>query len=140
MDKRPSKRVANGMRILHYERELKRLVRAQLERVEAGLVEVDGGQEREVPTGRIDITARDANGHYVVIELKAGPCPAGALEQVLGYSADIEAETGTPCRAVLVASQFSDRLRAAAKRANECYLVTYQVEQMGFEEPVPQPQ
>ena len=31
---------------------------------------------------------RDADGNFVVIELKAGPCPAGALEQVLGYSSD----------------------------------------------------
>lgn len=70
--------------------------------------------ERAVATGKIDITARDANGHFVVIELKAGPCPHGALEQVLAYSADLEDETGTPCRVVLVASQFSDRPRAAA--------------------------
>ncbi len=139
MDKQPTKRVANATRIIHYESELKRLVRNQLERVEPGLIEADGGRERAVPTGRIDITARDVNGNFVVIELKAGPCPIGALEQVLGYSADIEAETGTPCRAVLVASQFSDRLRAAAKRANEVYLVTYQMEGVGFGAAPPPP-
>jgi RecB family endonuclease NucS len=127
-----SKRVRNQTRIFHYETELKRLVRRQLDRVEPGLVEADGGHEREVASGRIDITAQDSNGHWIVIELKAGPCPIGALEQVLAYSVDMESETGTPCRAVLVAADFSERLRSAAKRAREVYLVRYQVEGMEF--------
>jgi RecB family endonuclease NucS len=125
-----SKRTRNITRILHYEKELKSLLRRQLECVEPGLVEADGGRERAVATGKIDITALDANGHYVVIELKVGPCPHGALEQVLAYSTDLEAETGQPCRAVLVASDFSDRLRSAAKRARDVHLVVYQVDGM----------
>jgi len=128
----PSKRVLNKARILHYEKELKTLLRRQLDKVEPGLVAADNGQEREVASGRIDITARDADGNLVVIELKAGPCPAGALEQVLGYSSDLEEETGTRCRAVIVASEFSLRQRSAAKRARELHLVTYQVEHMDF--------
>jgi RecB family endonuclease NucS len=128
----PSKRVLNKARILHYEKELKTLLRRQLYKVEPGLVAADDGREREVASGRIDITARDADGNFVVIELKAGPCPAGALEQVLGYSSDLEEETGTRCRAVLVASEFSLRQRSAAKRAHELHLVTYQVEHMDF--------
>ncbi len=80
-----------------------------------------------VASGRIDITARDANGHFVVIELKAGKCPAGALEQVLGYSSDLERETGTPCRSVLVASHFSKRLCSAADRTQSLMLFTYEV-------------
>jgi RecB family endonuclease NucS len=128
----PSKRVLNKARILHYEKELKTLLRRQLDKVEPGLVAADDGREREVASVRIDITARDADGNFVVIELKAGPCPAGALEQVLGYSSDLEEETGTRCRAVLVASEFSLRQRSAAKRARELHLVTYQVEHMDF--------
>jgi RecB family endonuclease NucS len=127
-----SKRVKTQTRILHYEKELKALLRAQLEKVEPGLVADDGGREREVASGRIDITARDADGNFVVIELKVGPCPTGALEQVLGYSSDLEEETGLRCRAVLVASEFSQRQRAAAKRARDVHLVTYQVERMDF--------
>jgi RecB family endonuclease NucS len=129
-----SKRTRNITRILHYEKELKSLLRRQLECVEPGLVEADGGRERAVATGKIDITALDANGHYVVIELKVGPCPHGALEQVLAYSTDLEAETGQPCRAVLVASDFSDRLRSAAKRARDVHLVVYQVDGMAIVE------
>ena len=126
-------------RIFHYERELKISLRSQLELVEPGLVEADGGHERVVATGKIDITARDANGHFVVIELKAGPCPHGALEQVLAYSSDLETETGTPCRAILVASEFPERIRAAAKRATEVYLVTYELGPIGVGGSLPQP-
>ncbi len=128
------KRVRAQTRIFNYEKELKSSLRRQLERVEPGLVAADNGRERQVATGKIDITAFDKDGNYVVIELKVGPCPNGALEQVLAYSTDLETETGMPCRAVLVASQFSDRIRAAAKRARDVFLVTYQVENMGFGE------
>jgi RecB family endonuclease NucS len=126
-----SNRTRNMTRIIHYEKELKALLRRQLECVEPRLVEADGGRERAVATGKIDITARDANGHYVGIELKVGPCPHGALEQVLAYTTDLEAETGQPCRAVLVASDFSARLRSAAKRAHGVDLVEYEVSAMG---------
>lgn len=140
MDERPeSRRVRNARRIFSYEKELKTAIRRQLDMVEAGLVEADGGRERVVATGKIDITAKDVNGYYVVIELKAGPCPHGALEQVLAYSTDLEDETGTPCRAVLVASHFSDRLRAAAKRARDVYLVTYELNQVNLGSPLPPP-
>jgi RecB family endonuclease NucS len=130
METKPSKRVGNQVRILHYEKELKMLVRQQLDRVEPGLVEADGGREREVASGRIDITARDRYGNFVVIELKAGPCPNGALEQMLAYSADMEAETGVPCRAVLLAAEFSPRLESAAKRAHDVFLVRYALSDM----------
>lgn len=136
MDEKPiAKRVQTQTRILNYEKELKKLLRAQLEKIEPGLVADDDGRERAVPTGRIDITARDAQGHFVVIELKVGPCPPGAIEQVLGYSNDLEEETGTRCRAVLVASEFSDRQRAAAKRARDINLLTYRVEDMHVDRP-----
>jgi RecB family endonuclease NucS len=134
MDKPVSKKTRNITRIIHYEKELKAILRQRLDRVEKGLVAADGGRERAVATGKIDITARDVGGNYVVIELKVGPCPVGAMEQVLGYASDLEAETGTPCRAVIIASEFSERLRAAARRAHELYLVNYVLEDMGFEE------
>jgi RecB family endonuclease NucS len=132
MEGQATPRARTKARIFSYERELKSALRRQLALVEPGLVEADGGRERAVATGRIDITARDRNGHFVVIELKAGPCPHGALEQVLAYSTDLEAETGTPCRAVLVASEFSERLRAAARRATGIALVTYELDQVNL--------
>lgn len=126
-------------RVFRYESELQAALRRELNLVEPGLVEADGGRERIVATGRIDITARDSSGGYVVIELKAGPCPNGALEQVLAYSSDLETETGTPCRAVLVASEFSERQRAAARRAQGVILFTYEVARVTLESTLPPP-
>jgi RecB family endonuclease NucS len=123
-------------RLFRYERELQAAIRRQLSLVEPGLVEADGGRERSVATGKIDIVARDEAGRFVVIELKAGPCPQGALEQLLAYASDLDGETGTRCRAILVAAQFSDRLRAAAKRVDDLALVTYEL-QMGFAKDAP---
>jgi endonuclease len=116
---------ASQVRHFHSERELNMLMRRKLNDVEPGLVAADNGRERAVATGKIDITALDIKGNYVVIELKLGPCPNGAIEQVLAYSSDLEQETGKPCRSIIVASEFSDRQRAAATRANDLYLVTY---------------
>lgn len=107
------------------EKEMQVQVRKQLGSLEAGLQAVDDGAEVTVPTGKIDILARDAIGRTVVIELKAGKCPAGALEQLLAYTYDIEQDEGKPARAMLVAGSFTDRIRAAARRANGVELKTY---------------
>lgn len=107
------------------EREMQAQVRGQLSQLEEGLQIADGGSEISVATGRIDIVARDARGVLVAIELKAGKCPAGALEQVLAYAHSLSLERNEPVRAMLIAGAFSDRLRAAAKRANDVELKTY---------------
>jgi hypothetical protein len=107
------------------EREMQAQVRLQLGQIEEGLKVADGGAETTVATGKIDIVARDANGILVAIELKAGKCPAGALEQVLAYAHSLSVERGEPVRAMLIAGSFSDRLRAAAKRAHDVVLKTY---------------
>jgi RecB family endonuclease NucS len=138
-DSPPSPRVNIKQRLVHYEKELKALMRAQLDKIETGLVAIDGGKERAVETGRIDITARDVMGRYVVIELKAGPCPTGAIEQVMGYTQDLEQETGQPCRAVIVASEFSPRQRSAVKRVRDIHLVTCSLGTMAFAKELPQP-
>jgi RecB family endonuclease NucS len=137
MQGKPDPETRERGRIFRYERELQSAVRRQLALVEPGLVEADGGRERAVATGKIDIVARDAAGNFVVIELKAGDCPHGALERLLAYSTDLEAETGTPCRSMLVAAQFSDRIRAAAARARDVSLVTYEVGQVNLESVIP---
>ncbi len=107
------------------ERNMQSAVRRSIGELESGLVVVDGGFERSVATGKIDILARDQSGKLTVIELKAGRCPAGALEQALGYADSVSAEDGEPVRAVLVAASFSDRQVAAAKRINDLKLYTY---------------
>lgn len=107
------------------EKEMQAQVRMQLEGLEEGLVAIDNGTEVTVATGRIDILAKDGHGTTVVIELKPGKCPPGALEQLLAYTYDIEQDTGQPARAMLVAGSFSDRTRAAARRAGSVDLRVY---------------
>jgi len=116
---------ASGL-VFRLEREMQAAVRKQLEMLEPGLNEADGGSEIALPTGRPDIVAEDENGTLVVIELKAGACPSGALEQVLGYAEALSEDRGKPVRAYLVASEFSDRIRAAAKRVRDLELRTYE--------------
>lgn len=108
------------------EKEMHAAVRKQLGNLEAGLIENDDGKEVGVSTGYIDIVARDKNKKFVVIELKAGICPPGAMEQALGYAQALEEERGEEARVMLIAAGFSDRIRAAAKRTKGLQLLTYE--------------
>jgi hypothetical protein len=112
--------------LFQLEREMQAAVRKQLHKLEAGLTEDDGGSEVVVSTGRIDIVARDKDRRLVAIELKAGLCPAGAIEQVLGYAEALSFERKEAVRAYLIAGEFSDRARAAAKRVRDLELRTYE--------------
>jgi len=112
--------------VFKLEREMQAAVRKQLAALEPGLLEADNGFEVTVATGRIDILARDKTGQLVVIELKAGSCPPGALEQTLGYAEALAEERGEPVRAYLIAADFPDRIRAAAKRVHGLELRTYE--------------
>ena len=113
--------------VFRYERELQEAVRKQLSALEPGLVVDDQGYEAIFETGRSDILARDANGAAVVIELKAGKCPKGAIEQVLGYADDWAASGEQKVRAIVVAGEFSPRQIAAANRIPDLELKTYQL-------------
>lgn len=107
------------------EKEMQAAIRQDLVSLEPGLQAVDDGTEVSTTTGRIDILARDSSGLLVAIELKAGPCPPGAIEQVLGYAQALADERGEDTRAILIASSFNDRQRAAAKRCLDLALRTY---------------
>lgn len=114
-----------GFRI---EREMHSAVRHQLDALEPGLREADGGVEISVPTGRIDILAEDQQGRLVVIELKVGSCPPGALEQAQGYADAIETREGRPVRAIVIAESFPDRVRSAARRMRDLELRSYELQ------------
>ena len=118
----------NAISVFKYENELQEALRKQLAAIESGLVIDDGGYENVFPTGRSDILARDSLGHAVVIELKAGRCPKGAIEQVLGYVQDWIDGGEAQVRAIIIAGEFPDRVKAAAKRIPDLKLMTYRLQ------------
>lgn len=61
------------------ERDLQKALRREISQLEAGLVIIDDGVERSVPSGFIDITAQDSSKAIVVIELKAGTADRAAI-------------------------------------------------------------
>ncbi|MBV9154571.1 MAG: DUF91 domain-containing protein [Alphaproteobacteria bacterium] len=67
------------------ERDLQTNLRRHIDDLEPGLSIIDGGKERKVSSGFIDITARDRAGSAVAIELKAGTADRADLGQVLSY-------------------------------------------------------
>jgi Endonuclease NucS C-terminal domain len=98
------------------EQDMQRALRRALEQLEPGLTIVDGGAERRVESGFIDITARDSAGRTVVIEIKAGTAGRDAIGQILGYMGNVVAEqANSNVRGILVASEFSAAAQAAAR-------------------------
>jgi hypothetical protein len=96
------------------ETELHKALRANIEQLEVGLKLIDGGKERTVPSGRIDITAEDKNGKTVVIELKSGAADREAVGQIASYLGDV-ANGGAGVRGILIAHEFLPRALAAAR-------------------------
>ena len=102
--------------IVGLERDLQAALRRAIEQLEPGLEIIDDGAERSVASGYIDITARDARGAIVVIELKTGTARQGAVAQVLSYMGDIaEEEPDQTVRGLLVAGDFDKKARSAAR-------------------------
>jgi hypothetical protein len=107
------------------ERDLQNALRANIDQLEPGLTVIDGGNERKVASGFIDITARDRSGATVVIELKkAGASDRDAIGQILGYIGDLMESTES-VRGILVAGEFSPRVIAAARAVPNLSLVKY---------------
>ena len=106
---------------------MQRALRLEIEQLEKGLPIVDGGAERSVESGFIDITAHDAAGTTVVIELKAGPAGQRAIAQILSYMGDVAAEENGNVRGILVASSFDAKAKSAARMAPTLILRRYSV-------------
>ncbi len=97
------------------EADLETALRAELMQLEPGLTVADGGRQRRVPSGFIDILARGTDGAHVVIELKAGQTRPEAVAQVLGYMGDIAAETQGDVRGYLIGADHHPRVSAAVR-------------------------
>ena len=76
------------------EKDMQAAIRMNIEQLEAGLRITDGGRERSVETGFIDITAVDSQGLPVVIELKTGVAGQRAVAQILSYVGSVMDEEG----------------------------------------------
>ena len=110
------------------ERDLQAAMRRAIEHLEPGLEIIDDGAERSVASGFIDITAMDAQGAIVVIELKTGTARQGAVAQILSYMGDIaEEEPDDKVRGILVAGEFDAKARAAARMVPTLLLRSYRV-------------
>jgi len=106
------------------ERDMQSALRDNIHQLDPSLRIVDGGKERRVESGFIDILAEDHTGSLVVIELKSGAAPESAMAQILSYIGALGAEQDQPVRGVLIAHEFSSRMKLAA-RAADVMLVQY---------------
>ncbi len=114
--------------LIGLERDLQAALRRAIEQLEPGLEIIDDGAERSVSSGFIDITARDARGSIVVIELKTGTARQNAVAQVLSYMGDVaDEEPDAEVRGILVASDFDKKARAAARVVPTLSLRAYKV-------------
>jgi hypothetical protein len=110
------------------DRDMQAALRVEIDQLEQGLTIIDDGAERSVDSGFIDITARDASGTTVVIELKAGPAGQRAVAQILSYMGDVAAEEESGhVRGILVASNFDAKAKAAARMVPTLILRKYSV-------------
>lgn len=109
------------------EKDMQAAIRHNIAEVEQGLKITDGGRERSVETGFIDITAEDIDKIPVVIELKTGVAGQRAVAQILSYMGSImEEEDRDDIRGILIASEFDKKSRAAAKVIPTLTLMSYQ--------------
>jgi Endonuclease NucS len=105
------------------ERDLQEALRSHIDQLEAGLKVIDGGKERILDVGRIDITAEDAQGRTVVIELKAGTADREVIGQILSYMGNLS--NGKTVRGILIAGSFPQRAIAAARAVPNLELRKY---------------
>lgn len=109
------------------EKDMQAAIRQNIGQIEKGLRITDGGRERSVETGFIDITAEDSEATPVVIELKTGVAGQRAVAQILSYIGSVMEEEGMDnVRGILIASEFDRKARAAAKVVPNLTLMRYQ--------------
>lgn len=118
----------DGGQKINLERDLQAALRDQIDQLEPGLKVIDGGAARQVETGSIDITARDAHGRTVVILLKAGVAGQRTVGQILNFMGEVQAEEpDQPVRGLLIASTFDRKGRSMARMAPALSLRRYAV-------------
>jgi len=128
------------------ERDLENFLAQNVAIIERGLklFRSNGTTGRQFNTevvGIIDLLATDEAGNFVVIELKAGEAHDKACAQLLRYIGWVEISMagGKSVRGILVASDFTQNCRYAAKAAGRIQLRKYEVEFKFTSIPLPAP-
>lgn len=92
------------------EKDYQRSICADVARLEDGLLLV--AEQYELPSGHVDILARDAAGADVLVELKYPAAGSAVVGQLLRYREEhVRATGGRPTRALLVAPAVTPRIR-----------------------------
>ena len=99
--------------------------------IEANLEIVE--RQKQTPMGRIDILAKDGEGNLVAIELKAGLADEKALTQLASYIAYLKETTNKQIKGYLIANNFTQKVKYAAKLLPNIKLLKYKVK-FDFEE------
>ena len=113
--------------LIGLERDMQAALRRSIEQLELGMEIIDDGVEHSVSSGFIDITALDEKGRIVVIELKKGTARRDAVAQILSYMGDIAEEDDAEVRGILVAADFDNKARAAARMVPTLSLRSYRI-------------
>ena len=124
--------------IIALEAHLQAALRANMPQFDPNLTIIDDGIEHSVETGFIDILAKDKDGCFVVIELKAGTAKSDVMGQTLGYMADIAEEENAEVRGIIVAGDFHKRVRSAARLTPKIELISYRYN-FDFSKETPKP-
>src|SRR5262245_25002444 len=117
-----------------YERDLQNYLAKNLHRIEPGLrlYEEEEISGLEFPAGGryIDILAVDAQGSYIVVELKVSRGYDRVIGQLLRYMSWVEQnmETTKPVRVIIVAKEITDDVKLAASRIAGVQLIEYEIE------------
>jgi len=113
---------------LSLERDMQAALRRDIAQLEPGLRIIDDGAERYVTTGFINMLCKDAQDRVVVVEPKAGKADPRVIGQTLGYIGDLMDEDAVrDVRGIIVAHDFDQRTRSAARAVASLTLYTYEV-------------
>lgn len=107
------------------EKDLQRALRLNIQSLEEGLEITDGGSERHTEAGFIDILARDGQGRLVIIELKAPIAKPEVIAQTLAYMQAVQSKDQCEVRGIIIASDFVERVKLAAKQIPNLKLIQY---------------
>jgi hypothetical protein len=120
---------------ISFERDLESFLAKDLQKLEQGLhlYRANGILGRQVDAksaGRIDLLAEDKDNNLVVIEIKVGEVDREVCGQIQAYMSWVKnvLAGGKSVRGIVVAKDFTDRLRLAAKMVPELSLRKYRVD------------